>query len=201
MLSSSHHTPAPKPDETHVQELVVRSQSGEADAFGELYDLYIDQIYRYIAFRVSDEDKEDLTELAFLKAWESIREYRKGASPFSSWLFKIAHNIIVDYYRVTQARRQATTELTETVAETRRDYAASDRVHRRIEREFVQDALAKLPEDYKNILILKYINDLSYEEIEPILERGYAALRILQYRALKALKKALKEAGFSEADL
>lgn len=190
-----------KKDETKVQELVVRSQNADSAAFGELYDLYIDQIFRYISFRVSEDENEDLTELVFLKAWEKIREYKPGAALFSSWLFRIAHNSIVDYYRVTKTNREQQTSLTENVAETRRDFAAENRIHRRIEREVVKDALDKLPEDYKSILVLRYINDLDYEEIEHILARGYAALRILQYRALKALKKELGRLGYSESDL
>lgn len=201
MLSSLSQNVPPKPSEESIQELVTRAQKGEGDAFGQLYDIYIDQLFRYITFRVAEEDREDLTELVFLKAWESIAEYRRGTAPFSSWLFKIAHNIVVDHYRTTEMRRNATSSLSEAVPETRRDYATIDRTHRRLEREIIQDALQKIPEDYRTILILKYINDLSYEEIEHIMERGYAALRVLQYRALKALKKELSTLGFSELDL
>lgn len=190
-----------KKDETKVQELVLRSQNADSGAFGELYDLYIDQIFRYISFRVSEEENEDLTELVFLKAWENIRDYKPGTALFSSWIFRIAHNIIVDYYRVTKVNREQNTALNENVPETRRDFAAENRIHRRIEREVVKEALDKLPEDYRAILILRYINDLEYEEIEHILGRGYAALRILQYRALKALKKELSRLGYSQSDL
>ncbi len=190
-----------KKDEQHVQELVVRSQNADSGAFGDLYDLYIDQIFRYISFRVSEDENEDLTELVFLKAWEKIREYKPGTALFSSWLFRIAHNCIVDYYRVTKTNREQQQSLTENVPETRRDFAAENRIHRRIEREVIKDALDALPEDYKSILVLRYINDLEYEEIEHILQRGYSALRILQYRALKALKKELSRLGYSESDL
>ncbi len=190
-----------KPNEDVVQELVKSSQSGDSAAFGQIYDLFIDQIFRYISFRVSEDDNEDLTELAFLKAWENIKDYKPGVSPFSSWLFRIAHNIIVDYYRVTKNNKEQNTVLNDNIAETRRDFAAENKIHRRIEREAVREALNALPEDYKSILVLRYINDLDYDEIEQILQRGYAALRILQYRALKALKKELSRLGYSEIDL
>ncbi len=186
--------------EENIQEFVTRSQAGDGDAFGQLYDLFVDQIFRYVSFRSPPDEAEDLVELVFLKAWESIGDYRRGTAHFSAWLFRIAHNIVIDFYRVSQTRREAQTSLDETVPETRREFAASDRVHRRIERESINDALKRLPDDYRSILVLKYVNDFSYEEIEHILNRGYAALRILQFRALKALKKELIAMGFDGAD-
>src|SRR6185369_6271911 len=81
-------------------ELVGRSQRGDQDAFASLYDAYIDRIYRYIYFRVTENEvAEDITSHVFLKAWEKLDTYHPGQSPFVGWLYRIAHNAIIDYYR------------------------------------------------------------------------------------------------------
>ena len=88
-----------KPDEKKIQQLVSICQDGGVEAFGAIYDAYVDMVYRYVFYRIDREEVEDLVETVFVKVWENIDKYRPGEFPFSSWLFRVAHNLIVDYYR------------------------------------------------------------------------------------------------------
>jgi len=84
-------------------ELIVRAVQGDADAFGDLYERYLDQIYRYVYYRVANSlEAEDLTETVFLKAWESLPGMRTNVKSmnFQAWLYRIAHNLVVDRYRM-----------------------------------------------------------------------------------------------------
>ena len=83
-----------------AETLVERAASGDTEAFGRLYDVYADRIYRHIYYRTSNmEDARDLTQEVFIKAWQGLPKYKRTKTPFLGWLFTISHNRIVDYYR------------------------------------------------------------------------------------------------------
>src|SRR6266481_3206633 len=94
------------PEKTSLQpvidelELVRRSQTGDRAAFARLYDAYVERIYRYVYFRVADDQlAEDITSTVFLKGWEKLDSYQVGSSPFIAWLYRVAHNTVIDHYR------------------------------------------------------------------------------------------------------
>ena len=94
----------------HDNELVARASQGDRDAFGDLYERYLDAIFRYIYYRVNhQQDAEDLTELVFLKAWQNIASCYEKKATFKSWVYRIAHNSIIDHYRT----RKETEPMTE----------------------------------------------------------------------------------------
>lgn len=175
--------------EAEIEKLVVESQRGNSDAFGKLYDLFVDMIFRYMHYRVGKQDSEDLTELVFLKTWEHIRKYRREAGTFSSWIFRIAHNIVVDHYRANQFQN---VELTENIQDYRSLANTVERTHRILDQEVLALAMKELKDHYRQILILKYMNDLSNEEIGSVMGKSQAALRILQFRALRSLRRILE---------
>lgn len=183
-----------KPDHQKIERLVIESQHGNADSFGELYDIFIDGIYRYMFFRVGQHEAEDLTELVFLKTWENIRQYKQSKSGFSAWIYRIAHNLVIDYYRLYKHR---TEELSENIVDHRLEAQTMDRAHRSLNNGIVTGSLMQLPPDYRQILVLKFVEDLSYVEIGEIMGRTQAALRILQLRALRKLKQLLEEKGIT----
>src|SRR5512146_851618 len=87
-------------DKHAEQQLVQRACRGDAGAFGKLYESTFDRIYRYIFFRVSDDEMtEDLASRVYLKAWESLPRFKSGNVPFIAWLYTIAHNMVIDHYR------------------------------------------------------------------------------------------------------
>lgn len=169
-------------------------KAGDRDAFATLYEQFIDQIYRYVYFRVDQEDAEDLVETVFLKAWERIEKYTNTGSTFSSWLFRIAHNLVVDHYRAQKLNRSVEA-ITEEYQEYRAEYHPKITTERTIDGELLKKGLNKLKDDYQQFLVLKYINELSNRDISQMLGKSEGSLRILQYRALRALRSVLQEMG------
>lgn len=189
-----------------IEKLVTASKQGNSGAFGALYDHFVTPIYRYIYYRTGKQNAEDLTELVFLKTWENIGQYqpftarpnyKKSASSFSSWIFRIAHNIVIDHYR--SARHE--NELSESIEDHRKEAYTPGKAVRHFDQEILSEGMAELKDHYRQVLILKYINELDNEEIAEIMGRSQAALRILQFRALKSLKKILQRKGIAESDI
>lgn len=170
-----------------IDRLVLLSQDGSSEAFAKIYDALAVPIYRYMYYRVHAGDAEDLTEMVFLKAWERLSQYRKTQFSFSAWLFKIARNLVIDYYRM----HTFSAELDHSFPDTRRENNPSSHVEDILTQQTLKNALAKLKESYKQVIILKFLNDLSNREISEIMGRSEGTVRILQFRALKALKKIL----------
>ncbi|MBI5152134.1 RNA polymerase sigma factor [Candidatus Peregrinibacteria bacterium] len=188
-----------------IEKLALQAQKGDSAAFGKLYDIFAESIYRYVFFRVSNEqDAADLTETVFLKAWENLHQYRAvrlrrtqahtNSSPtnsFSAWIFRIAHNLVIDHYRLGKQIE----ELTEDYMDERVGHHPIEKAEQALSSDNLKRALTGLKENYRQIIVLKYINDLSNEEIADVLKKNEGSVRILQFRALKALKKILEEMG------
>lgn len=174
-------------DNKQIEQLVQEAQNGDVEAFGKLYDLYVDPLYRYIFFRIGKEDALDMTENVFLKVWQSLKSYKVGSFRFSAWIFRIAHNAVVDFYRLHKQDLPLDFDL----PETKRSHDPIALTEQKLSQEVLQKAMAKLSKKYQQIITLKYINELDNEEIARILNRSEGSLRILKFRALKALKKIL----------
>ena len=178
------------PNQPSESDLVQRAVSGEQDAFATLYDAYIEQIYRFIYFRVGDgQTAEDLTSQVFLKAWDKLSSYQIRGLPFSAWLFRIARNSVIDYYRTFKE----TTPLEPDVI-ARPDPAADvdEKVERRLEAEEVRLALQHLTEDQRQVLTLRFIEGLSTEEVAQVIGKRQGAIRALQMRGLQALAQMIE---------
>lgn len=175
-----------------IEFLVRAAKKGDDEAFGEIYDKFVVPIYRYIYYRVSKSEAEDLTETVFLRAWEKCKSYRKQkGNSFSSWIFRIAHNAVVDHYRANS--KNEIVELTENIP---LEKAGADPV-RSLENKFEQAelilALRKLPELQQQVVILKFVNEMENEEIAEIVEKSVGAVRVIQFRALNRLKEFLEK--------
>ena len=167
-------------------QLVRQAVAGDAAAFAQLYDTYIEAVYRFVYFRVSDDlTAEDLTSQVFLKVWDNLSRYenRRGGS-FGAWLFRIARNTVIDYYR-TQKKIMSQ----EPPDAARPDPAANVAhiVEHRLEMERMRQMLHQLTDDQREVLTLKFINGLSTGEISRILKKKQGAIRALQMRGLRAL--------------
>lgn len=178
-----------------IEELVQKSQKGDADAFGQIYDTFITPIYRYVYYKVKNEDVEDIVETLFLKAWENINKYTKRKNTtFRSWIFRIAHNLVVDHYRLTREHASLDPRLSDTKRESNPITVTTQSLNN----QHLKKALSKIKKNYQQIILLKYINELSNEEISKILKKSEGSVRILQFRALKSLKQILTEMGVTE---
>lgn len=172
--------------------LVNKAKNGEARAFGQLYDTYLPPIYRFIFLRVGGvkAEAEDICHQVFLKAWQNIKDYEFQGFPFSSWLYRIAQNTIIDYYR-TKKQSVSIEQVAEDV------FSESSNVDQSIDRDFelekVKLAIAKLEPDQQNVILMKFVNDLSNKEIAAILNKSEGAIRVIQHRALKQLKQHVDE--------
>ncbi len=181
-------------EDGELKELVLRSQEGDTDAFGQIYDRFFDSIYRYCAFRLPKEIAEDVTADIFVKAWEKIYTYKphKGI-PFGAWLFRIARHSVIDAYRTTRGFE----EVSEALPDPDNFNRAEERLERNDTLRIVREAMSKLPKRYREVLILTFVSELPYNEIARVLRMTEGGVRILKLRALRKLETLLPpEMGF-----
>ena len=171
--------------------LVHRAKSGDSEAFAQLYDAYIARVYRYVYFRVADDDAaEDLTSQVFLKAWSNLDRFSFSRTPYLAWLYTIAHNAVIDHYRT----RKVTAALDD-VQLSQQDHAevVENEIDLTNEMKTIKEALQLLTDDQQKVLTLKFIEGMSNNEIARHLGKREGAIRALQMRGLQALAKQLEE--------
>lgn len=170
------------------KQYIVQAQQGDKAAFSALYGQHLSRIYRFIFLKVSDkEEAEDLTHEVFLSAWQNIGAYRYQGLPFSSWLYRIARNAVIDFYRSSANKKTVQIEM---ASENLIKLPAQDpdMLDTRMEIEKTKKAIALLKPEYQDVIIMRFIENLSYEEVAAALGKSEGALRIMQHRALKELK-------------
>jgi RNA polymerase sigma-70 factor (ECF subfamily) len=171
---------------TDTRALVERAQAGDRDALEELYLQHFDRIYSYLHITVGNRhDAEDLTTQTFLRMLESISNYRLGKAPFSAWLFRIARNLAVDHFRVTN-RLQPTDEVPEP-ADGAQPSAEAQAMHE-IGRGSMLEMIAALSHEQQQVLTLKLLFNFSNGEAATILGKTEGAVKSLQHRALASLQ-------------
>jgi len=177
-------TPAVTQNDT---ELVERVRAGDAGAFGLLYDRYLSPVYRYICFRVGGrQEAEDITGTVFLRAWEALPRFRGRDCAFSTWLYRIAHNAVVDHYRSGRPLGSLDVEAAEAqLADVGSDPGAS------VEIEDLRAALAELPPEQRELLLLRFVDGLGHDEVAKVVGKSEGACRVIQHRALRALGRIL----------
>jgi RNA polymerase sigma-70 factor (ECF subfamily) len=172
-------------EESIVQNLVKKAQDGDQDAFGSIYDTYSKQIYNFLFSKVRHPEVcEDLAHTVFLKAWTNLKSYQPRASAkFSTWLFQIANYTLIDYWRT----KKPTVELVE--VENLAHFAIDPKLYE--EYAYLWDAIKQLPIAYQTVLDLRFKQDMSVEEAAHVMNKTAIGIRVLQHRALKALKDKL----------
>lgn len=188
MSSQTNETSnGPLPDE---RQLVKLAKSGDPDAFAALYDGYLERIYRYVYFRVADEQTaEDLTSQVFTKAWENLGRYKPTGAPFIAWLYTIARNAVIDHYRT----QKEVVALDEVASLSTDGPAPAEVVELQFETESLRVALGRLTEEQQQVLVLKFIAGMSTDEIAGQLGKRAGAVRALQMRALQALARIMED--------
>ncbi|MDX1600786.1 MAG: sigma-70 family RNA polymerase sigma factor [Anaerolineales bacterium] len=176
-------------DQYTEEQLVGQAVEGDQDAFGKLYDLYVDRIFRFIAYRVgNDPTAEDLTSEVFMKAWDALDDYEPTGAPFGAWLFRIARNTVIDHHRTKKEQVEL-----EKVAPILEDPQADPQgdVLGELELERLKAAMSQLTEAQQEVLTLKFIEGLSTRETAEVLGKKQGAIRALQMRGLHALADLL----------
>lgn len=176
-------------NESQVQQLVKDAVKGDGDAFGKLYDEYSQKVFNFILGRTRHKSTaEDLLHTVFLKAWNSLPKYRPTSrAKFSTWLYQIANYTIIDHWRT----RKETVELDK--LENLSVFAFEPKLYENYN--YLWQALEELPEDYRKVLELRFIQDLSITETAMVLQKSEVSVRVSQHRALKQLRKILTSHG------
>lgn len=167
--------------------LFLRVKNKDKEAFGKFYDLYVTRIYRFIFFKVnSTTDAQDLTSEVFLKLWQYIKE-DKEIENLNSLTYMIARNAVIDFYR-HKSRKDESIEGAglETIINEKDDLFErqainSDLMH-------VLEGLGGLKDEYREVIVLRYLDELSIDEIAQILDKSAGSVRVLLHRATKTLK-------------
>jgi RNA polymerase sigma-70 factor (ECF subfamily) len=173
------------------RQLVLQAQDGNSEAFGQLYDAYMERIYRFVYFRVEDQQTaEDITSQVFLKAWSNLDRFQFSRTPYLAWLYTIAHNAVIDHYRT----RKVTTALDDVqLSQPDHSELVENEIDLTVEMKSVKTALRSLTDDQQKVLTLKFIEGMSNNEIARHLGKREGAIRALQMRGLQALAKQLEE--------
>ena len=170
--------------------LVQRAIGHDAEAFGRLYDMHVDRVYRHVYYRVSNaHDAEDLTQQVFLKAWQAIDRYKRTASPFVAWLMTISHNVVVDFYRTRKDKAYLEAEVLAS------DPASSPEqaTEASLEQQCLRRAILQLGGDEQQVVILRFIEGFDFPEIASVLKKKEGNVRVILHRALVKLRNILEK--------
>lgn len=173
--------------------LAAAAATGDCAAFAQLYDLYVDRIYRYVYYHVGNrQDAEDVTEQVFTRALEAVRRYRPDTGPFIAWLTRIARNTTIDHLR----RRKAAQPLSDSFLDPNPWQDPEWVAEARCTQEQLRRAILGLRDEYREVIVLRFVEELSHAQTAAALGKSEGAVRVLQHRALAALRQALaKEVG------
>ena len=175
-----------------VEPLVERAAGGDTEAFGRLYDIYADRIYRHIYYRTSSlEDARDLTQEVFIKAWRGLPKYKRTKIPFLGWLFTISHNRVIDYYRTKKYHAYPNNEIIMEDRENSPEKLAEEQ----FTQQEVRRAILQLSEDHQQVILMSFIEGFEYSEIAAVLNKSEGNIRVIVHRALKRIREIMDKTG------
>jgi len=158
--------------------------------FSKIYDRYINKIYRFIFFKVnSQEIAQDLTSETFLKTWETYRNGNQEIENIQAYLYKTARNLVIDFYREKGKAKIVSADLGRPISDPRQNLEEKAMLTSDVN--IIRKALAGLSEDYQNVIIWHYLDDLPIPEVANLLGRTEEATRVLLSRALQALRASI----------
>jgi len=171
--------------EHQIQTLVTQAKLGNTEAFGSIYDTLSKPIFNFLLARLRHREMaEDLLQTVFLKVWHNLESYKpKKSTKFSTWVFQIANYTLIDYWRT----RKETVDIS--VVENMSDFALDPKKYEKYD--YLWDALKTLPQDYQTVLELRFRQDLSVPEVAEIMGKSAVGIRVLQHRAIKALRQQM----------
>ena len=176
------------------EEQLIEQAKTDPEAFGKLYELYVEKIYNYVYYRIGNQQEaEDLTEAVFLKVWEKLRssESPPEINNFRAWLYRVAHNQIIDFHR---KKRPVAVDFHENPGMIgRSDKNTEADVQKNLDEETLIAAIEQLDEQAQEIIVMRFINGLNHSEVGEALEIEPGHVRVIQHRALKKLKEIMSE--------
>lgn len=176
----------PLADPLQEDEILALAAQGDRDAFGMLYERYVDRIFNYVYYRTGNlDDAEDLTARVFQRAMNHIGNYTDRGVPFSAWLYRIAHNLVANWHR-DRGRRQEI-PLSDAPLPAKGEHPENTLVHNE-RQEALLRLIRSLPAERQTLLILKFVEHLSNAEIGQIMGRSEGAVKSLYHRTLLSLR-------------
>lgn len=173
--------------EVELKNSLQKAQSGNAEAFGEIYEHFAEKIYRFIYFRVGHKEiAEDVLSDTFTKAWQKINQINT-ASALSGWLYQIAKNNIIDYYRL----KKELVPLTEVEEILEDEVNPVDTVSVNLQQVKILKVLDQLSVDQQQVIKYRFFEDLTSEEIAYVMGKTEVSVRVIQHRAIERLKELL----------
>ena len=170
------------------ESLVQRAKQRDQKALTQLYERYFDGIYRYVALRIGDKvEAEDMTQQVFLKALQSISSFKWRGIPFSAWLYRIAHNQVVDYLR--KSKKRPATLFDESLPSS--DNNPQLLTEHSLEIEQLLSATRRLTEAQREVISLRFAGELSTAQVAKIMGKSEGAIKALQHSAIVSLRKVL----------
>ena len=172
--------------------LIARAKE-DPEAFGFLYERYVDRIYNYIYYRTSNhQDAEDLTARTFYRALKHFPRYVDRGAPFSAYLYRIAHNAVANWHR--DSRRRQIVPLDEPVMGTLKREGPASLAEEHEEQALLLQTVRRLPPERQQLLILKFVEQMKNAEIAEVMGRTEGAIKSLYHRTLVALREELTDA-------
>ncbi len=178
-------------------ELVTRAQAGDAEAFGQLYDRYVDLIYRYVYYRVGSQAlAEDLVSETFLRALRRIGTFTWQGRDFAAWLVTIARNLVVDHYKSGRYRLEiSTADLLEAGDRPTQD-SPEGAVLTALSNAVLLEAVRRLGPEQQECIVLRFLQGLSVSETAQAMGKNEGAIKALQYRAVRSLARLLPQGAW-----
>ena len=174
--------------EGEAHDLARRVSERDIDAFQSLYEAHLDTVYRYVHYKVGNGQlAEDLTQHIFLKAWEAIHRYQWRELPFQHWLLRLARNAVIDHYRSTKPANASLLDPSGDGTDPEAELAQSEMVH------MLQEAVRQLPDEQREVIVLRFIEQMPHAEVAKHLGKSAATVRVIQHRALQALRRLLEQ--------
>jgi len=171
-----------------VPDVIDRARRGDRAAFAELYDSYVDSVYRYVLYRVREpSDAEDLCSEVFTRAFANIHRYRWQGKSFLAWLYTIARNAVTDRRR----RERPTVDLDKAFGIAEDGPTAHDHAVHGEHVDALRGAVKHLTGEQQEVIALRFVEHLSSREVAKVLGKNEGAIRALQFRALSRLRKLL----------
>jgi RNA polymerase sigma-70 factor (ECF subfamily) len=173
-------------------QLIHAAGNGDNEAFGILYERYVRKIYNYIYYRTGNvNEAEDLTAKVFHRAFRHIETYHQRGVPFSAWLYRIAHNLVANWYRDRSRKKEVALD-DQLPSSYQFDFPESA-IEKTQESEKLIKALRKLPPERQQLVILKFVEGLSNAEIGLIMRKSEGAIKSLYHRTLESLRKEVEK--------
>ena len=171
---------------------IVEQAKTDPEAFGKLYELYVERIYNYVFYRVGNhQDAEDLTAKVFHRALNHIPNYNNKGVPFAAWLYRIAHNLVANWHR--DRKRRQIVALEQVALSGDKEENPHKAAERSNERELLLAAIQKLPPERQHLLTLKFVERMSNADIGQLMGRSEGAIKSLYHRTLVSLKDLMAE--------